>query len=229
MYCLRAFRAIDDLKTCERFYSGHHGVLSAYGVTQITSASVDWFHNPGVYGVIAESDDGSKVYGGVKIHVANKVQPLPVETAVGYMDEKVYDYIESYHTGGAGEACGLWNSREVAGMGISTLLMLAIVSITNQIGVKTLFGLSSDHTIKLFRKIGYRVVKSLGNNGDFVYPTPEYLARVIKMDTIKIKSADPQFRQRIFELRELPEQNYFENVGKGGLNIQYKLRLPEHL
>ena len=57
MLSIRVFRAIDDLKSCEKFAEGHANVLKDYGVTKVTSARTDWFFNPGVYVVLVEDEE----------------------------------------------------------------------------------------------------------------------------------------------------------------------------
>lgn len=222
---IRSFHAVSDPETCQRFYEGHVGTLRSYGIEPISSSKNDWFYNPEVYGVIAEID--GKVVGGVKIHRVGGALLLPVEESVGYMDERLYDIVRNYaDKAGAGEACGLWNSRDVSGMGISSAMMLAVVSLTEQLNITTLFGLSSDHTLPLFRTLGYRVIRSLGNNGDFVYPTPKYLARVIKMNARTLSGSLPYNREMIFALRANPDQTRIEKSKQGSIRVAYQLRIP---
>lgn len=222
---IRSFRAVEEPETCERFFEGHVNVLRSYGVNPISSAKREWFINPVVYGVIAEQD--GKVLGGVKIHKVGGTQWLPVEEGVGYMDERLFDIVKKYAEKGAGEACGLWNAREVSGWGLSLILMHAIVAIAPQIKVATLFGLSSDHTLDLFESLGYRIIKTLGNKGDFVYPTPDYLARVIKMNAQTMSGALPYNKESVFSLREQPNQTRMVKSKKGDLlEVNFKLLLP---
>lgn len=221
---IRSFHAVSEPETCQRFFEGHVETLRSYGLEPISSSKNDWFYNPEVYGVIAEID--GKVVGGVKIHKVGGTQMLPVEESVGYMDERLYDIVRRYAENGAGEACGLWNAREVSGMGISSVMMLAVVSLTDQLDINTLFGLSSDHTLPLFRTLGYRVIRSLGDYGDFVYPTPKYLARVIKMNARTLSGALPYNREMIFALRANPDQTRIEKSNKGSIRVKYQLRIP---
>ena len=221
---IRAFKAVEDKTTCQKFFEGHVNVLKSYGLETISSSKNEWFNNSNVYGVIAEIED--KVVGGVKIHGVNGKDLLPVEESVGYMDERLFDIVINYaNNGGAGEACGLWNAREVSGWGLSLIMMKAIVSICNQININTLFGLSSDHTLQLFKSLGYHVITSLGDKGDFVYPTPEYLARVIIMNTRTLEGSDKNNRELIFELRKSPNQTRLEKTKKGNIEVEYNLSL----
>lgn len=221
---LRAFHAVSEPETAYRFFQGHVNVLKSYGVDPISSARKEWTENPAVFGIIAER--GTEVVGGVKIHKTGGTQMLPVEEGVGYMDERLYDIVRHYGKTGAGEACGLWNARDLSGWGLSRIMMIAIVALAEQIEVQTLFGLSSDHTLPLFQEFGYEIIRVLGNNGDFVYPTPDYLARVIIMDAKTLSRALPYNREVIFALRAQPEQLRQEKSNKGVLNINYKLKLP---
>lgn len=221
---IRAFRAVDEPETCQRFYDGHVNVLRSYGVDPISSAKREWFINPAVYGVIAERN--GVVLGGVKIHKVGGTQWLPVEEGVGYLDERLFDVVKKYSLDGAGEACGLWNAREVSGWGLSLIMMQAIISVSNQVKVTTLFGLSSDHTLELFESLGYRIIRTLGNKGDFVYPTPDYLARVIKMNATTLTGALPYNKESVFALREQPNQIRVVKSKKGDLEIEYQLKLP---
>ncbi len=224
MITIRSFRAIAEPETCERFFEGHVNVLRSYGVEPISSSKREWFYNPEVYGVIAERR--GKVLGGVKIHKVGGTQMLPVEDSVGYMDEEVYKVVAEHAVFGSGEACGLWNAREVSGWGISNMMMLAIVSLTEQLDITWLFGLTSDHTLPMFRKLGYEIIPTLGDHGDFIYPTPEYLARVIKMNAKTLSGALPYNREVIMALRADPDQVKLEKTNHGILEVNYQLRIP---
>jgi hypothetical protein len=139
---LRAFRAIDDHKSCELFIKGHNYVLETIGVKKVTSSSQEWMFNPAVFVLVVESPDGSKVYGGARVNVAGGTQELPIESATGYLDRKIYDLVANYTKDGTGEICGLWNSREIAGYGIGSIFLTrAAVAISQQIGLRSLFAL----------------------------------------------------------------------------------------
>lgn len=87
---IRAFRAIDDPESSQRFIDGHRKVLEVHGVKKVTSANNSWAENPAVFVVIVESLDRKKVYGGARVHAAGGTQPLPIEEATGFMDPKIH-------------------------------------------------------------------------------------------------------------------------------------------
>ena len=91
---LRAFRAIDDAKSCELFIDGHTKVLTSIGITKLTSARHEWMYNPAVFVLIVESLDGKNVYGGARINVSGGTQPLPIEEATGILDDKIFDLVK---------------------------------------------------------------------------------------------------------------------------------------
>jgi len=222
----RSFTAIHDSETCEKFLAGHVQVLKDYGITNITTNNRQWMSLPNVYGIVAETEDG-QVVGGVRVHIADGVHPLPVENAVGYMDPMVTKVINKYFDQGTGELCGLWNAKEVAGIGVSIMLVRAGISIVNQIRLASLFTICADYTLPMVRKVGFIVEDSLGKDGEFVYPNENYIARVLrKMNAETLETAEEFDRNRIFDLRNHPVQLAMEPGPKGEVEIDYQLLIP---
>lgn len=207
-----AFRAIDDRDACMRFVEGHRRVLEIFGITQITSAKADWVLNPDVYVMLVTDADTGKVLGGGRIHRANRINRLPVEEAVGYMDEKIYTMIDDHTDAGTGEVAGVWNSFEIAGLGIGSLhLSTACVAYSQFIGLTTLFGLAAPATYRNVLRGGFQVVKELGNNGKFYYPKDDMTATVMfNHDIINLPlTLEPQ-KTIAFAMRE--ERIYRQNI-----------------
>lgn len=226
-YTFRAFRAVDEPETCARFLEGHVQVLSDYGITNITTNNARWMTNPLIYVVVAESPEG-EILGGVRVHIADGKDPLPLEAAIGKIDSRVYGIINQYIETGTGELCGLWNSKKVAGLGLSLLLIRAGISIVTQIKLDSLFTICADYTMPMVRRVGFVVEDSIGDNGDFIYPNDSYIARVLrKMNAISLDTADVYDKDRIFDLRDHPNQVTIESGPKGELEIDYKLLLSE--
>lgn len=223
---IRAFRAVDERDACMKFAEGHSNVLNAYGVTKVTSASNEWMDNPDVYVCMAEATDGF-ICGGVRVHVSNGTIPLPMETAIGQVEDNVYDFMKKHAATGAGELCGLWNAREVAGYGIgTTYLMWAGIAITSQLKLNSLFALCAEHTLKISVEKGFVIEMGLGNRGTFFYPKIDLIATsIVIRDPAALSTADPAQRQEIFSLRENPQQRKTEQTSRGPLDIQYDLKL----
>ncbi len=201
---IRAFRATDDPETCSRYIEGHRRVLSIYGIENITSNTADWPSNPGIFVIVVESSDGEKLYGGARVQAANGINQLPIEEATSTMDNRIHEVIRNYARQGVAEASGLWNSREVAGLGIGSLFpaRCAIV-VLKQLGISTLVTLSSPATVRFNQWLGLDIMRSVGNEGTFYYPKLDLLATACVMeDTVTLKGAHPREREKLLYLRE---------------------------
>lgn len=225
---LRAFRAIDDPYTCELFFEGHARVLTNIGVKQVTSSNNGWMSNPGSYVLIVESLDGSKVYGGARVHAASGSEPLPLEQATFAMDHRVRDIIREHAVKGTGEICGLWNSREIAGYGIGSIFLFrAAIAICNQIGLTSLFGLCAPYTLPMAQNAGFRVLETIGNHGTFYYPKLDLLATAVYMDDVDgLGDAEEQDRGAIMKLRRNLHVVVQEELRNKQMTIHYDLQIP---
>lgn len=225
---LRAFRAIDDLETCELFVEGHTQVLTSIGVTNVTSSKHGWTENPAAFVIIVESMDGKRVYGGARVHIAGGSEPLPIEEATVSIDSKVTDVVWKYAQHGTGEICGLWNSREIAGYGIGSIFLTrAAVAISSQIGLTSLFALCAPYTVAMAESVGYYKLTTIGNDGTFYYPKMDLLATaMLHEDIIDLNSADEENRNAILNLRKSFNIVKSEILRKKSIEIHYNLEVP---
>ncbi len=224
---IRAFRATDDPDTCKRFIDGHRKVLENHGISKVTSSSDKWAESNAVFVVVVESIDGERLFGGARIHAADGITRLPIEEATGYMDPKIYTVVAHHAQNGTGELCGLWNSKEVAGLGIGSLFpSRASVVIANQIGLTTMFSLCSPATVRFNQWIGSNVLTSVGNNGTFYYPKLDLLATAVFLeDAVTLKDAHPREREKMLFLRDnlnytTEERSPFKNLA---VTVHYDL------
>ncbi len=214
----KAFRAIEDRASCMKFIEGHTHVLEIFGITQITSAKIDWVLNPDVYVVQVSAEEGGKALGGGRIHIANRKQPLPIEDAVGQMDSRIYGVVDQQVETGIGEFCGLWNSWEIAGLGIGSIhLGRTFISLAHTLKLKTLLGLCAPATYRNSLRVGFRVLKELGVDGKFYYPAEDLTATgLIIEDLENLPLAVEEERSAIFRLRtkELTKTTITTSKGK---------------
>lgn len=203
---IRAFRAIDDPETCEKFIEGHKKVLEHHGISKVTSSNEEWAESSSVFVIVVEDIEGKKLYGGARVHASDGKTLLPIEEATKDMDERILDYVGYYAENGTGELCGLWNSVEVAGLGIGSLFpSKSAVVIANQIGLNSMFSLCSPATVRFNQWIGSKVFKKVGNEGTFYYPKLDLIATAVFLeDTITLKDAHPLERAKMLQLRENP-------------------------
>lgn len=227
---IKIFRADKNPEECLRYVDGHHKVLESYGVTQVTSANIDWMYEPYSYIIFVEDAEDGKVLGGGRIQLDGGTLPIPVVTAVEGLDTRIREYVKQKALHRTGEYCGLWNSREVAGYGIGSIfLMRAGVAIIDQLKLGSLFAFASPATCKNSLKIGFRIIRSLGINGIFYYPKEDLIATALIIeDPLQLLGANEEERNVIFQFRKNPVRTVIEEGPRGKIEAHYDLRIaPE--
>lgn len=214
MIRLRAFRAIDEEESCYEFADGHKKVLEGFNLGNITTNNVSWAYNPNVYVIMAHETESGDLLGGIRIQIADGVHPLPVEEAVSHFDPKIHDMVNHYAlSGGTSELCGLWNSRTKApNMGITINLVVAGMALCSQLPITSIFTIVASYTLKIARQMGYRIETSLGNNGEFIYPNSNYVARVLSMNPNTLEYTFGMYKEKICALRENPSLKRVEGI-----------------
>jgi hypothetical protein len=225
---IRAFRAIDEPETCQKFVDGHTNVLISIGVKKVTSSKNDWTVNPAVFVIVVESIDGKHVFGGARVHVAGGTDYLPIEQAITKLDPSIHKLIGQYARNGTGEICGLWNSKELAGFGLGTpVLIRSGIAISSQLGIKTLFALCAPYTVQPVVNCGMELVGNLGNNGTFYYPKLDLVATAMVLnDVLTLSKANEEDRSQIFKLRAHPDGLQITLQRKKDITIDFTLGIP---
>lgn len=225
---LRAFRAINEPETCQKFIEGHKHVLANFGIEMITSAKNDWIENPGVIVLVVESLNGEQVFGGLRLQFANGLFLLPIETAVGYMDKNIHVLVDEKAKDITAESCGLWNSRLIAGYGIGSIfLSRAGASLASVLGAKSVFSLCAPYTVQLAEDMGMRIVKSLGQDGTFYYPKLDLVATVLVNEYMEdFRLAAESCKVPIMDLIDNPNKTRIEKLRNKEIEIHYSLTIP---
>ena len=226
---IRAFRATDDKETCLKFLQGHKKVLAIFGIENITTNVDSWILNPSIFVIVVEPMNGEKLYGGVRLQCVDGVTPLPIEDAVGKMDPKIHKVVRESGMTGAAEVSGLWNSKEVAGLGIGSFVPTrCTMVIAEQLGINNFFGLCAPATVRFNQWLGSDILTEVGNNGTFYYPKLDLLATaVIHRDLPNLENAHLREKEKILALRKnlqciVNEKSIFKNVH---INIHYDLQI----
>jgi len=225
---LRAFRAIDEPETCALFIEGHTHVLTSIGVTKVSYSKNEWTKNPAAFVMVVESMDGTKVYGGARVHVAGGTEPLPIEMATGAMDPGIFDLVWHFAQHGTGELCGLWNSREIAGYGIGSIFLIrTTVAIAYQIGIQSLFALCAPYTIPPGQAVGMELEDSIGIKGTFYYPKLDLVATTMVLkDVPTLSKAYEDDKKAIIDIRENLTVTRTEVLRKKEITIHYEVKIP---
>ncbi len=219
---IRAVRAVDDLTTTEKYVEGHFSVLESYGVTKVTSADRSWIKNPNVFLLVVESEDGSKVFGGGRVQLKGDGFPLPLEAAIMEKDVRIIDYLAPFR------------NLEVAGFGIqnagygigSIFLIRSGVAVASLLKLKNLMGFCSPFTLKNCRRLGFKVIRCLGEEGSFLYPKEGLIATILDIQDLQcLPNAEKEEKQKILYLRENPKHVADETSSKGDFKIIYDLNI----
>ena len=224
---IRAFRAIDEPETCRLFVEGHADVLSSIGIKKVTSSKHEWTTNPAVFVIVVEALDGSRVFGGARVHVAGGTEHLPIEQAITKLDPSIHALVWEYAQSGSGEICGLWNSKDLAGYGLGTpILIRSGIAIASQLGIKTLFALCAPYTVQPVVNCGMELVDVVGNKGTFYYPKLDLIATAMVLnDLLALSKANKDARAEIFRMRENPDGFKLAETKKE-IDIDFKLSIP---
>lgn len=228
---IRVYNAINNIEACKRFAAGHAEILTSYGIKKVTSANTDWFYDSNVFLIMVESISGDEIYGGARLHIKNYNYKLPIETAIENLDKNIQNIINDTRVNKTGELCGLWNTKNMSGTGLSAILIRtgiarAGILIAEKLNLDSLYTLSAPWTINMVKKMGFVIEESIGNNGQFNYPKPDLIATALVLKDIKtLKEATIQERNNILSLIQQPVQKRLEIGPKGTIEIEYDLYL----
>jgi len=225
----RAFRAVDEPEACLRFVEGHRKVLEIYGITMITSNKALWMEHESTYVILVESKEDGKVVGGARVQIADGNLLLPIEDAVGIIDKKIYDIVNSYKSDSVAELCGLWNSREIAGYGIgSTFLTRTSIALAKIIKLKTMLALCAPATVKMGSKCGFIIERSLGKDGFFNYPKLDLIATaMIIKDINNLETATEESLDFINDLCKNRKKTSIEKGPKGEIEVEFNINIGD--
>lgn len=222
---IRAFRAIDDIETSKRFAEGHEGVLKNHGITKVSSTDNRWMEDPNVYVLVMTSPSGHKLYGGARIHLYSEEQPLPSQVVLRRYDENTDAYYEKLAEEGCAEFCALWNSVEIAGLGIGAKTLVKCGwSMCAKLGIRYMVALLSPLTKRWMKDLALERIEELGNGGQIPYPDDRLIATITKythpegLDILK-----DEFRQQVEDLQEKPQQDLPSTGIKGTITVHFDL------
>jgi len=224
---LRVVKATDEPQVAQGYLEGHMKILESYGVTKVTSAKADWVDDPYTYLIVAESTLDGKIMGGGRIQIRSKNRPLPLEPAIAILDERVYDYVGRLGDYKVAEFCGLWNSKEIAGYGVGSIILVQLgVAVSGLLGLSYLTALCSPATVRTSQKVGFEIVRELGNNGTLYYPKEDLVATALIVNDLQnLPNATEEDRTAILAIRS-GALNVLEVSGpRGPLQLLLQLKV----
>jgi hypothetical protein len=176
---LKILRASEDVVLCQAMVEGHKRVLHAYGIKNISSFNTDWFGRDDVILIVAMSADGNKMLAGTRLQSGDNPEDFPLYQAVGHMDEGLKPWLSNLLKDGTMELNGMWNSIELAGMGLGVEWMVqSAMASMSLLDLRNILALTSPVTRKMRDKMGWSIKDQFGDDGYFKYPNDKLLASI---------------------------------------------------
>jgi len=176
---LKILRASEDVVLCQAMVEGHKRVLHAYGIKNISSFNTDWMGRDDVILIVAMSADGNKILAGTRLQSGDKPEDLPLYQAVGHMDEGLKPWLATLLKDQTMELNGMWNSIELAGMGLGVEWMVqSAMASMSILDLRNILALTSPVTRKMRDKMGWSIKDQFGDDGYFKYPNDKLLASI---------------------------------------------------
>lgn len=177
---VRVFRSSGDRGLCEKLVEGHKAVLAAYGIRNLTTFNTDWIGREDVL-VIAAIDKEERILGGARMQKITELDDMPLYQAIGSQDSDLAGVLTPYLEEGAWELGGLWNSMELAGMGVEAgFLIQAALAAMPLVDARHMFALTSPVTRRMQAAMGFETQGGVGHDGFFIYPTPRLKASIAR-------------------------------------------------
>ena len=179
--------------------------------------------NPATY-ALAVYDERGEMVSGIRIpNSTHESYPLPMEMALKDLDAKIVDVVKSEAPRVTGEICGLWTDRSIRSKGFGLIMCRTATALAYRFGAASLFGLVSPHTHDMFLSFGYVPVPEVGRDGDFLYPTADYISTVMVMpDLESLEHTAPFHKEQMLSIRRAPAQTRREGLDNNIL-VSYRL------
>ncbi len=123
---MHVFSSSDDLDLSRRFAEGHKAVLSASGISNLTSFGEEWVGDPDTTLFLLTCQNEEVLLSGMRLQKRQRHHALPLERAVGDEHPEVLAALDAVQEEGCAEFCALWSRREAAMAGIGMLPMACV-------------------------------------------------------------------------------------------------------
>ena len=162
------------------------------------------------------------------MHGVRDVEDMPLIKAIGNQDENLARHMQAYADEGAYELGGMWNSIELAGMGVeATFLIQAAMATLTMVGGRHLFALTSPVTRRMQAPLAFFTEEGIGQDGYFTYPTEKLRATIARYTFPEnIEAVQPQVRELLENIWQDPERASFNVRGpKGDLKLKFRIEV----
>jgi hypothetical protein len=219
---IHGFWAVDKIELCKKFSRGHIDVLRHHGLTNFPSNSIDWFDDKDTYVVLALKNNIPLA--GMRMQRLTSSHMGSIEGALVKYDLEVTKRFNDMLIDNPFEISALWNSKSVSGMKLSAIISRLGLVLAPTFGWQISVCLMAKYVFHLPTSLGYEIIRDIGNNGIFNYPTEDFQAAVWRnSNIIELTNCGEIEKNRILSLRDNLNQKSLELNNK--LLIQYDLHI----
>ena len=218
---INTFEASRDMASCLDFSEGYFKILADQGMNSTYMTSHTWMQTEGIYGVLVSHDE--KIIGGIILCVPNGNARFPYEELTEPAKRNNKKRIPSQPEGTC-ELFALWNSTDVAGWGLSYILIKSGLALAYKLGLKKALYLAAEYNMRLIDKLGFQVEHK---DGLPVFYTFQESSLKTKIYLNYFFTEDDRFaRNQKEEIRELANSvisHKLETVLSKKLDIEYNI------
>lgn len=199
---LNGFWSFKDYDLTKAYSQGHHQVLKDHGLESIIESSLGWRQEKETYVLLLT--EGTVPIAGIRLVKKVKNAPLPLEKAMNEVGFNIEGLLESLLPHGLFEACALWNSKSFAGFKFPLMLCRIAVSIGPRLNCNSAISLNGFHTYSIPKDQGSKMVNTLGINGEFAYPNPQFKSSLwVQADLENLPNASAECTRLVMKVRNL--------------------------
>ena len=170
---LHVFASSDDVDLSRRFADGHKAVLSASGISKLTSFGEEWVGDPDTTLFLLTCQNEEVLLSGMRLQKRQTDHALPMERAVGAEHPQVKATLDEVQAEGCAEFCALWSRRETAMAGIGMLPMACVgLGLMPRLDIRHGYAFMGVNMRPIQRELGFSVKTDWGEDGVFPYPAP---------------------------------------------------------
>ncbi len=218
---VKSFVANKDMGSCLEYSEGYQKIITEQGINHAYIKRHQWMQSDGIYGILAEND--GHVIGGVILFIPVDKFSFPYEDVTNFSNKskKKTPFI---HQEGTGELFALWHANQVAGWGLSYILLKAGLALSIKLGLKKTLYLSADFNLRLIDKLGFE--PELENDVPITYVLQQ--ASIKTVITLNSFCSDNEFvaRQQKIDIIELAKSGVsvkLESVLGKNLEVEYHI------
>ena len=170
---LHVFSSSEDLELSRRFAEGHKAVLSASGISNLTSFNEEWIGDPDTTLFLLTCQNEEVLLSGMRLQKRQPDNALPMELAVRADHPEVVAVLDGVQEEGCAEFCALWSRRETAMAGIGMLPMACVgLGLMPRLDILHGYAFMGVNMRPIQRELGFSIKTDWGNEGVFPYPAP---------------------------------------------------------